>query len=224
MADIIKTRKTVNDDWLKRAAEQDVATIHESMGKRGAMNHTIKPLSRDMRMCGRALTVKCHPGDNLMLIKAVSMARPEDVIVADMGHILDNGPFGEVLAVECIARKMAGLVVSGSVRDSEAIIRRRFPVFSAGISVYGTAKAVKGTINHPVVVGDITVYPGDLVIGNADGVVVIPYDDVEETILKAEKRQAGEKITMERLKAGESLFDIYDYQKVFDELQITEEE
>lgn len=223
MTDVIKTRPLLEDEWLNRARVQDVATIHEAMGKKGAMEHSIKPLSRNMRMCGRALTVKCHPGDNLMLIKAVSIAGPGDIIVADMGHLIDNGPFGEVLAVECISKQIAGLVVSCSVRDSEAIIRREFPVFSAGISVFGTSKAVKGAINHPVVVGGVTVYPGDLVLGDADGVVVIPFNEVETTVVKAENRQAGEKVTMERLFNGESLWEIYGYQKVFDDLGITEE-
>ena len=159
-----------------------------------------------------------------MLIKAVSMAQPGDVIVADMGHIIDNGPFGEVLAVECISKKLAGLVLSCSVRDSAAIIRRQFPVFAAGISVFGTSKAVKGSINHPVTVGDITVYPGDLLLGDDDGVVVIPSKEVEEVLAAAEQRTIGEAVTMKRLMDGESLFDIYGYQKVFDVLGITEEE
>lgn len=203
MYDVIRTRPMVEESLRLRASESDVATIHEAMGKKGAMNHTIRPIAREMKCCGRALTVKCHPGDNLMLIKAVSMAQPGDVIVADMGHIIDNGPFGEVLTVECISKQLAGLVLSCSVRDSAAIIRHQFPVFSAGISVYGTSKAVKGSINHPVTVGDVTVYPGDLVLGDDDGVVVIPSADVEEVLTAAEKRTAGEAITMKRLMAGE---------------------
>ena len=224
MYDVIRTRPMVEESLRLRVADSDAATIHEAMGKRGAMNHTIRPIAGGMKCCGRALTVKCHPGDNLMLIKAVSMAQPGDVIVADMGHIIDNGPFGEVLAVECISKKLAGLVLSCSVRDSTAIIRRQFPVFAAGISVFGTSKAVKGSINHPVTVGDITVYPGDLVLGDDDGVVVIPSKEVEEVLAAAEQRTAGEAVTMKRLMDGESLFDIYGYQKVFDVLGITEEE
>ena len=98
-----------------------------------------------------------------------------------------------------------------------------FPVFSAGVSVFGTAKATKGTINHPVVCGGVTVYPGDVVLGDRDGVVVIPFDEAEKTLAAANARTAKEARVMERLRAGESLFDIYGYQKVFDALGCEEE-
>ena len=107
------------DPALLRAYEgQAAATVHEAMGRRGALDPAIKPLAADMTVCGRALTVRCHTGVNLMLVKAVSMAGPGDVIVADMGSAVASGPFGEVLAVECMARGAAGLVVSCTVRDS----------------------------------------------------------------------------------------------------------
>ena len=221
--DIFRTRPMISDALLLRLGELDVATLHEAMGKRGAMVHEIKPLAPDMKCCGRALTVKCHSGDNLMLIKAVSMAQPGDVIVADMGRIVDNGPFGEVLAVECIARGCTGLVVTCSVRDSEAIVGHGFPVFSAGISVFGTAKASPGTINHPVVVGQVQVCPGDVVVGDRDGVVVVPAGEAQQTLEKAEKRRASEAQVMEKLRAGASLFELYGYQKVFEALGISEE-
>lgn len=223
MKDVVKARPMLPEELRLALAEQDVATVHEAMGRQGAMTHEIKPVEPAMRMCGRALTVKCHPGDNLMLIKAVSMAQPGDVVVADMGPIVDNGPFGEVLAVECQTKKVAGLVVTCSVRDTAAIAHMGFPVFSAGVSVFGTAKATKGTINHPVVCGGVTVYPGDMVLGDRDGVVVIPFDEAEKTLAAANARTAKEARVMERLRAGESLFDIYGYQKVFDALGCEEE-
>ncbi|MCI8511651.1 MAG: 4-carboxy-4-hydroxy-2-oxoadipate aldolase/oxaloacetate decarboxylase [Lachnospiraceae bacterium] len=221
--DVRKTRPLVSDALLDKFAGLDAATVHEAMGKCGAMTHEIRPVDSRMKLCGRALTVKCHPGDNLMLIKAVSMAGPGDVIVADMGHILDNGPFGEVLAVDCISHGCQGLIVTCSVRDSEALVEMNFPVFSAGISVFGTSKATKGTVNHPVVVGGILVNPGDIVLGDRDGVVVIPYAKAEAAAEAAMKRRESEAGTMERLRKGESLFEIYGYQKVFDALGVTEE-
>jgi 4-hydroxy-4-methyl-2-oxoglutarate aldolase len=221
--DVVKTRPLIGDELLCKLAGQDVATVHEVMGKRGAMTHEIKPLEPTMKMCGRALTVKCHPGDNIMLIKAISLAKRGDVIVADMGPVIDNGPFGEVLAVECIAKGVAGLVVTCSIRDSAAIARMNFPVFSSGISVFGTSKASKGTVNHTVVCGGVIVNPGDVVLGNRDGVVVIPYGEAEKTLLAADRRRELEAGIIDRLKKGESLFDINGYQKVFDALGITEE-
>lgn len=223
-ADVLKTRSLIREELLTQIANQDVATVHEAMGKKGAMTYNIKPIENNMKCCGRALTVKCHPGDNIMLIKAASMAKPGDVIVADMGHIINNGPFGEVLAVECAQKGVAGLVVTCSVRDSEALTKMNFPVFSAGVSVFGTSKATKGTINHPVICGGVMVNPGDIVLGDRDGVVVIPYEEAEKTLEAANNRRDGEAVIMKRLKNGESLFDIYDYQKVFDRLNVTEEE
>lgn len=212
------------DPALLRAYEgQAAATVHEAMGRRGALDPAIKPLAADMTVCGRALTVRCHTGDNLMLVKAVSMAGPGDVIVADMGSAVASGPFGEVLAVECMARGAAGLVVSCTVRDSREIIRMGFPVFSAGLCVRGTAKATLGTINHPICIGGVIVRPGDLIVGDADGVVVVPLEEAPDILRLAEERTAKEAAVMDRLRAGESLFDIYGYQRVFDSLHCVEE-
>ncbi len=212
------------DPALLRAYEgQAAATVHEAMGRRGALDPAIKPLAADMTVCGRALTVRCHTGDNLMLVKAVSMAGPGDVIVADMGSAVASGPFGEVLAVECMARGVAGLVVSCTVRDSREIIRMGFPVFSAGLCVRGTAKATLGTINHPICIGGEIVRPGDLIVGDADGVVVVPLEEAPDILRLAEERTAKEAAVMDRLRAGESLFDIYGYQRVFDSLHCVEE-
>ena len=212
------------DPALLRAYEgQAAATVHEAMGRRGALDPAIKPLAADMTVCGRALTVRCHTGDNLMLVKAVSMAGPGDVIVADMGSAVASGPFGEVLAVECMARGAAGLVVSCTVRDSREIIRMGFPVFSAGLCVRGTAKATLGTINHPICIGGEIVRPGDLIVGDADGVVVVPLEEAPDILRLAEERTAKEAAVMDRLRAGESLIDIYGYQRVFDSLHCVEE-
>ena len=106
---------------MKELARCAVATVHEALGQIGALDRTIQAIAPGMRLCGRALTVRCHPGDNLMLIKAISMAGPDDVLVVDPGDRGEAGPFGEVLAVDCLAHGVAGLVTAGSVRDSEAI-------------------------------------------------------------------------------------------------------
>lgn len=223
MEDVIKTRPIVSVELIEKLKEQDAATVHEAMGRCGAMTPDIKPVDPSMKLCGRALTVSCHSGDNLMLIKAVSMMEPGDVIVADMGHIHDNGPFGEVLAIDCIAHKAAGIVFNCCVRDSEALARLAFPTFSSGLCVFGTVKESKGTINHDVVVGGISVHPGDIVLGDRDGVVVIPHEEAEKTLAAANARREKEARVMERLQRGESLFEIYGYQKTFDKLNITVE-
>lgn len=223
MVNIIKSRKIAKNGIITGFAMQDVATVHEAMGKRGAMDYRIKPIVNGLKMCGRALTVKCHPGDNLMLIKAVSMAKAGDVIVADMGNVVENGPFGEMLAVECKSKNLAGLVINCAVRDSMAIEELGLPVFSMGLSVFGTGKANLGTINHPLVCGGVAVNPGDIVLGDNDGLVVIPYDEAERVLQLANKRRDAESEVMERLRQGESLFHIYGYQKILDDLGCREE-
>ena len=218
MVNIITKIPEIDEQVRQRLAKCSVATVHEAMGRINALEGSIRPLDRNMKLCGRALTVKCHPGDNLMLVKAVSMAKKGDVIIADMGSIINSGPFGEVLAVECLSKQVAGLVISCSVRDTEAIIKRGFPVFSAGICVRGTAKATLGTINQPITIGGVIVNPGDFVLGDADGVVIVPADKAEEAITASAVREEKEKKVMERLLSGESLFTIYKYQATFDKL------
>nr|WP_304058099.1 4-carboxy-4-hydroxy-2-oxoadipate aldolase/oxaloacetate decarboxylase [Enterocloster clostridioformis] len=220
---IIKRIPPNQPELVRQLADCSVATVHEALGKIGALDGAICPLDRHMKLCGRAVTVKCHPADNLMLIKAVSMAGPGDVIILDAGDILNAGPFGEVLAVDCQAHGLAGLVTSGSVRDTEAICRRGFPVFCSGISVRGTAKASLGTINQPVSIGGVIVYPGDYILGDADGVVVVPHDRIAEAVETANAREEKERLVMERLSRGEYLFDIYGYQNVLDSLGCSEE-
>lgn len=208
---------------LEAFKEQPVATVHEAMGQRGALDPSIKPIVRSMKTCGQALTVRCHTGDNLMLIKAVSMARAGDVIVADMGAVKDSGPFGEVLAVECMTKGVAGLILSCAVRDSREIEALGFPVFSNGICAKGTAKATLGTINHSICCGGQIVNPGDLVLGDADGVVIVPQEEMEKVLIASQERTKKEDDIMKRLRKGESLFDIYGYQKVLEHLKCMEE-
>ena len=224
MVNIIKTIPRCNDEILAQYQGQASATIHEAMGRRNAFAPSIKPLDRSMRLAGRALTVQCHTGDNLMLIKAINMAQEGDVIVADMGNAIANGPFGEVLAVECLTKKLAGLVLNCAVRDSQEIIKLGLPVFSAQISICGTAKATLGTINHPISCGGVIVNPGDIVVADADGVVTVPLNEAQQVLKAANDRTAKEADVMKRLRAGESLFDIYRYQTVLDSLTCTEEE
>ena len=223
MVHVKKNAPEWDPQLLKEFREQPSATVHEAMGRRGALDPAIKPIRTEMCICGPALTVRCHTGDNLMLIKAISMARPGDVIIADMGAAVDSGPFGEVLAVDCITHGIEGLVVSCSVRDSKEIAELGFPVFSNGLCIKGTAKATLGSINHPISVGGQIVRPGDLVIGDADGIVIVPREEAPDVLKAAQERTAKEAGVMERLRKGESLFEIYGYQKTFDALHCVEE-
>lgn len=223
MVHIIHKVPRCSDEVLAGFKGQASATVHEAMGRRGALDPSIKPLASGMKAVGRALTVKCHPGDNVMIVKAISMAQKDDVLVVDMGGLEKIGPFGGVLATECIYKKMGGLIFNCSVRDSAEIIAMGLPVFSAGICIRGTAKATLGTINHPICCGEQIVRPGDIIIGDDDGVVVIPIEEAEAVLEASRKRVAKEDTYMERLRNGESAFDIYGYQKLFDSLGCVEE-
>jgi 4-hydroxy-4-methyl-2-oxoglutarate aldolase len=222
MTHIKKHIPTLSEALRNAYLNQSSATVHEAMGRRGAMDMSIKPLVRGMKVCGRAITVQCHPGDNIMLIKAVSMGGQGDVIVCNMER-QNEGPFGEVLAAECVTRGIVGLVTTSAVRDGDAIVKLNFPVFSAGLCIAGTAKATLGTINHTISCGGVLISPGDIILGDSDGVVIVPLAEAEDILEKAEAREKNEAAIMQRLYNGESLFTIYGYQKVFDALGCVEE-
>lgn len=223
MVHIIHTVPRCPDDILDGFREQASATVHEAMGRKGALDPDIKPIAKGMKVVGRALTVKCHPGDNVMLVKAISMAKQDDVIVVDMGGLVKIGPFGEVLATECKAKKMGGLVFNCSVRDSAEITEMGLPVFSNGLCIRGTAKATLGTINHPISCGDQIIRPGDIILGDDDGVVVVPLEEAEAVLAASRARVAKEAGYIQRLKNGESAFDLYGYQALLDRLGCVEE-
>ena len=209
MFHIIHTVPRCPDEVVRGYRDQASATVHEAMGRRGAMDPDIKPIAKGMKVVGRALTVRCHPGDNVMLVKAISMAREDDVIVVDMGCLVKIGPFGGVLALECVMKRIGGLVFNCSVRDSAELIAMGLPVFSNGLCIRGTAKATLGTINHPICCGDQIVRPGDVILGDDDGVVIVPYEEAEVVLEASRQRVAKEDAYMERLRKGESAFDIY---------------
>ena len=164
---------------LQRLASYGTATLHEAAGGIGALPGRLAPLDRSRLLWGRALTVWSPPGDNLALHHAIAIANPGDVLVVDCGGSLDHGPFGDILALAALQRGVRGLVIDGAVRDTASLITMAFPVFSSGISIEGTIKRNPGIIGQPLTIGDVTVCQGDLVFGDADGVVVLPSGDLD---------------------------------------------
>lgn len=200
------------------------ATVHEAMGRTGAMNRGIKPLARGMKVCGPAFTVRVQAGDNVMILKAIHDAQPGDVIVVDCGRCPESGPFGELTATECMTKGLGGFVTTGSVRDSAEIIAMGFPVFSSGISIVGTVKESLGLINHPISAGDVIVEPGDLILGDDDGIVVVPKAQLKEVLEKSDARVAKEAHTLEAIRNGGSIFDLYGYSAVLKRQGCVEED
>lgn len=196
----------------------EAALLHEALGKRGALSHDIKPVFPGAKVIGRAFTVHSLPGDNLMLHLAISKAQPGDVLVVTVGGFLEAGGWGEVATVACQARGIVGLVIDGAVRDVDHIARLGFPVFAAGISIKGTTKRQKGQINVPINVAGVEVHPGDIVVGDTDGVVIVPAAEIDAAIARSHEIQEREAGIMERLKQGELTLDLLGMRPVLKEL------
>ncbi|MDI9897147.1 4-carboxy-4-hydroxy-2-oxoadipate aldolase/oxaloacetate decarboxylase [Rhodococcus sp. IEGM 1381] len=179
------------------------ATIHEAQGRSGALDDGIKPLDRDMSFCGSAFTVVCHPRDNIMLQVAISYAQPGDVLIVSSGD-QPAGQFGDVLANACVARGISALVTDGGVRDSREIRDLGFPVFSKYLCIQGTVKESLGPINQPLVFGGQLIYPGDVIKGDCDGVVLTRREKVRSAIDACRERDAAEAEFIERYKRGET--------------------
>lgn len=192
----------------ERLATIDTATIHEAQSRLGALDPTIKPAWPAPRTAGRAFTVRCHPGDNLAIHRAVAVAEAGDMLVVDAGGHL-AGYWGEVLAVAAQARGIAGLVIDGGCRDVEAVAELGFGMWSRGVSIAGCVKATPGWIGEPIACGGIVVRTGDFIVADGDGVVAVPAELIEATAAAADARIAKEQGMMERLRAGELTLDLF---------------
>lgn len=161
----------------------------------------IMPLDVGMSFCGRALTVRCDPGDNLPIHKALTVARPGDVLVVSCGD-RNTGIFGEMLTLSCMSKGIKAFVTDGGVRDRKEIIELGFPVFSASVSPNGSGKIDCGKINVPVKLCGVTVRPGDVVVGDGDGVCFIPLEQAEEVLRKAKAKKEKESELRKRIMKG----------------------
>ena len=177
---------------VKELSQFSPATIHEAQGRRGALSSRIKPIDNAMSFCGSAVTVSCAPRDNLMLQVAIHYAQAGDVLVVAAGEFEEAGTLGDVLGTACLAKGIAAVVTDSGVRDTTSLRTLGLPVFSGSVSIQGTVKETLGPINHPLVIGGQIVHPGDLISGDADGVVVVRQDDAEEVIARSRQRVADE--------------------------------
>lgn len=193
------------------AANLSAASLHEAAGKAGALPAGIRPLHPTMRMCGPALPVSCAAGDNLRIHHALAIGEPGDVLVVEAGDGVDFGYWGEVMATAALVRGLAGLVITGGVRDSERLVVLGLPTFSGCVSIRGTVKdpLSLGSVGEPIRIGDVDVRRGDLVFGDADGVVVLESASAAAAIEGARRRDAQEILLLEQLRGGALTIDVY---------------
>jgi len=194
---------------ISALGELGVATIHEAQGRTGLLRPYMRPIYPTARLAGSAVTVLCPAGDNLMIHAAVEVCEPGDVLVVTTTLESTHGMFGELLATSCRARGVAGLVIDAGVRDVADITAMNFPVWSKAISAEGTMKSAAGSVNVEIVCAGAVVRPGDVIVGDQDGVVIVKRETAPEIARLGVERINREEKSRERLRAGELGLDFY---------------
>ncbi len=217
---IVRTIQRPPQDVVDRLAPIGTATVHEAIGRRGFVDPAISPIQHDVRVAGAAVTVLSHPGDNLMIHAAVEVCQPGDILVVATTAPSIHGMFGDLLASSVMARGVHGLVIDAGVRDTQDLRHMGFPVWCRHVSCEGTVKSTPGSVNVPVVLGGVTVDPGDVVCADDDGVVVVGRAEARWALERAEERLAKELEARRRLEAGELGLDFYGLRQKLVELGV----
>lgn len=192
----------VTPEQVERAREFQSAVLCDVAGRRGALHARIQPLEPSMVVAGPAFPVEVRPGDNLMFHVALALAKPGDVIVVDGKGYESSALFGELMVSQAVAANLGGFVVDGAARDVATLRKGSLPIFAAGRNPAGPTKGLEGRIGTPISLGGVSVEPGDLVIGDCDGVVVVPRADVEKVLKAAEKKLEAEAQRLTEIRDG----------------------
>ncbi|MCI0487760.1 MAG: 4-carboxy-4-hydroxy-2-oxoadipate aldolase/oxaloacetate decarboxylase [Blastocatellia bacterium] len=206
---IIRKIARADAEIIQTLGQQGVATVHEAQGRAGLMRPYMRPIYGSAKLAASAVTVSCQPGDNLMIHAAIEVCQPGDVLVVVPTSESFDGMFGELLATSCRAHAVAGLVIDAGVRDVADLTAMNFPVWSRAISAQGTVKASPGSVNVEVVCAGALVRPGDCIVGDQDGVVVVKRARAAEVARLGAARIERERKNRERLRAGELGVDFY---------------
>lgn len=217
---VVRRIKRPPAELIAGLGQLGVATVHEAQGRAGLMRPYIRPLDPGNRLAGPAVTVLAHAGDNLMVHAALDVCQPGDVLVVAVRSESTDGMFGELLAVSCRARGVAGLVIDAGVRDSAAIAAMGFPVWCKTVHAQGTVKATPGCVNIPVICAGAPVRPGDVVVADRDGVCVVPAEVAPGVARAGVDRERREAVTRRRLAAGELGLDIYGLRQKLQEMGV----
>jgi 4-hydroxy-4-methyl-2-oxoglutarate aldolase len=217
---IVRNITRPDADAVRTLGQLGVATVHEAQGRTGLMRPYMRPIYATAKTAGTAITVSSQPGDNLMIHAALDLCQAGDILVVTTTSESTDGMFGELLAVSSRARGVVGLVIDAGVRDVTDITAMDFPVWAKAISAQGTVKATPGSVNIPVVCAGAIVRAGDVIVGDADGVCVVPRETAVEIARLGTERVAKEEKTRERLRKGELGLDFYGFRAKLAELGV----
>ena len=217
---IVRTAAGPDPEALAVFRRLGVATVHEAMGKRGLVEPVLRPIYPGARIAGRAVTVLSHPGDNLMIHAAIEQCGAGDVLVVTTTSPSTDGMFGDLFATALQARGTLGLIINAGVRDVADLTEMGFPVWSRAVHAQGTNKLNPGSINVPITLPGVTVLPGDAVLADDDGVLVVPRAQAQEVARKALQREEVEAEKREQFKAGVLGLDLYNLRPKLRELGI----
>ncbi len=201
---ICKRERKVDAKWVEAFRALPVANISDVMSRMSAGGAALRPFYTGGNMVGPAVTVKARPGDNLMVHKALDIAEPGDIIVVDAGGDLSNAIIGELMVAHAEKRGLGGVVIYGAIRDSAELLAGSFPVFACGVTHRGPYKDGPGEVNVPIAINGMVINPGDLICGDADGLVSVAMDSAEQIFEAASKKHAAETKQMENIKAGKN--------------------
>lgn len=206
---IVRTIERAEQAIIDQLGEAGTATVHEAIGRIGYVGPHIRPIQHGTKVAGSAVTVLSHPGDNIMIHAAIEVCQPGDILVVANTAPSTHGMFGDLLATSLMARGVRGLVIDAGVRDTMDLRQMGFPVWSQHVSCQGTVKNTPGSVNVPIVLGGITVQPGDVICADDDGVVVVERTDAAWALEQSAARLGKEAATRARLEAGELGLDFY---------------